>query len=126
VSRILVAAIIAVIVLVVIVGSLVEMQQPPSRGRGVVTVEVTYAGRWSGFYLDGSDYVSWNGNGTRDTTLMSPAGTSMWVIVAEAQKRDNSSEMLTVSILLPNGTVANSANTSAAYGAVQASCEFND
>ncbi len=117
-------AIIATIAFVAIAGLLIETQQSSS-SRDLVTVQVTYSGSWSGGYLDGSNYVTWNGNGTRTANLMSPTGNSMWVIVANAQKLDGSSETLTVSILLPNGTVASSANTSVAYGAVQTSYAFS-
>ncbi|MGP8057428.1 MAG: hypothetical protein ACLP9K_07515 [Nitrososphaerales archaeon] len=117
-------AIIATIILVVVAGALIETQQPPS-SRDLVTVQVAYAGSWSGFYLEGTTYVSWNGTGTRTATLISPTGTSVWIIVAEAQKLDGSSETLTVSILLPNGTFASSNSTSVAFGAIQTSCEFS-
>lgn len=116
--------ILVVIVLAVIAGSLGGMQHPTRKGS--VTVKVDYTGSWSGGYLDGSNYVSWDGTGTRTATLTNPPAVSLWVIVVSAQKQDGSSETLTVSILLPNGTVLNSANTSAAYGGAQTFYSLKD
>lgn len=90
-----------------------------------VLIKVEYDGEWQGAYGDPSALVSWNGIGTKTVTLNKP-DTYLWIISANAQKQDDSSKTLTVSILLPDGTVLKTASTTSPYGIAQVTYEIKD
>lgn len=90
-----------------------------------VLIKVEYDSEWQGAYGDPSALVSWNGNGTKTVTLNKP-DTYLWIISANAQKQDDSSKTLTVSILLPDGTVLKTASTTSPYGIAQVTYEIKD
>ncbi len=89
-----------------------------------VIFRVDYANQWSGARTanDGSSTVSWSGIGPISVTITRPSDASLfWVVVANAQKQDSSTDTLTLSIQLTNGTIVRTASTSAGYGVVQVS-----
>ena len=84
-----------------------------------VQIQVQYSGAWSGAYGDTGNIQSWSGTGAYTLTLDRPLGTTMWIISANAQKQDSSSDPLTISILKMDGTVLKTSSTSTAYGLAQ-------
>ena len=90
-----------------------------------VLIKVEYDGEWQGAYGDPSALVSWNGIGTKTVTLNKP-DTYLWIVSANAQKQDDSSKTLTISILLLDGTVLKSASTSSPYGIAQVTYEIEN
>ena len=90
-----------------------------------VLIKVEYDGEWQGAYGDPSALVSWNGIGTKTVTLNKP-DTYLWIVSANAQKQDDSSKTLTISILLLDGTVLKSASTSSPYGIAQVTYEIKN
>ena len=90
-----------------------------------VLIKVEYDDEWQGAYGDPSALVSWNGIGTKTVTLNKP-DTYLWIVSANAQKQDDSSKTLTISILLLDGTVLKSASTSSPYGIAQVTYEIKN
>lgn len=85
-----------------------------------VKIKVHYSGSWSGAYGDAGSIQSWSGTGDYSLTLNRPSSAiSMWIISANAQKQDDSTTTLTISIVTMDGSVLKTASTTAAYGVAQ-------
>jgi hypothetical protein len=84
-----------------------------------VKVEVSYSGKWQGAVGDLASIVSWSGDDQRTLTLARTRPVGIWIVSANAQKMDNSSSILTISIVRMDGTVIKTASTNTAYGMAQ-------
>ena len=84
-----------------------------------IQIKVEYDGEWQGAYGDQSGIVSWSGTGTKTVTLNRPSDANMWIISANAQKMDDSNDILTVKIMKTDGTILKEASTTASYGVAQ-------
>ena len=84
-----------------------------------VYIKVEYAGEWQGAYGDQSGIVSWSGTGTKTVTLSRPGDAYMWIVSANAQKMDDSNDVLTIKIMKTDGTILKEASTTAPYGVAQ-------
>jgi hypothetical protein len=90
-----------------------------------VEIKVQYKGSWGSTYSGISGTQSWNGTGTQTIVYNRPAGAKLWIIYANANKWDNSSNNLVLSILKTDGTVLASSNTTAPYGEAQTSYDVD-
>ena len=87
-----------------------------------VTIKVEYNGNWQGAYGESSgSLTSWNGQGTKTVTLNRPSGASIWIVVANAQKMDDSGNTLRIMIMKTDGTILKEGSTNAPYGIAQIS-----
>lgn len=89
-----------------------------------VYIKVAYGNSWSGAYGDTSRTISWSGSSTTIITLQRPADATIWIIVANAQKQDGSTDTLILSFIDTSGNILRQASTSAPYGVVQLSYTF--
>ena len=64
-----------------------------------VIIKVEYNGEWQGAYGDQTAIVSWSGTGSKTVTLNRPSDASIWIISANAQKMDGSSNTLRITIM---------------------------
>lgn len=87
-----------------------------SSSSGPISVVISYSGEWSGAIADSSGTRSIEGTGDKTINLGNVDG----AIAANAQKRDSSSETLTIS-LKQNGKTLEKESTSSDYGFVQVS-----
>lgn len=87
-----------------------------SSSSGPISVVISYSGEWSGAIADSSGTRSIEGTGDKTINLGNVDG----AIAANAQKRDSSSETLTIS-LKQNGKTLEKETTSSDYGFVQVS-----
>lgn len=90
-----------------------------SSGGSNVVVKVSYNGPWSGNIGDSSGSKSVDGTGNKDYPLSSNPG----IVSVVFQKKDNSTNPLTVQIL-SGGSVVKSQSTNAEYGTVSLSNSF--
>jgi len=84
-----------------------------------VLIKVEYTGAWQGAYGDQSGIVSWSGTGPKTVTLNRPSDAYMWIVSANAQKLDDSNNVLTIKIMKTDGTILKEASTTASYGMAQ-------
>ena len=82
------------------------------------TFRVNYLGDWSGSVGTGGSSKSISGFGRESYTITNPS-----IVSGNAQKRDNGSGRLTVSVLV-NGDIKARTSTSAEYGLAQVSHTF--
>jgi len=90
-----------------------------------VVIKVEYDGEWQGAYGDVYGIVSWNGNGAKTVTLDRASDAYLWIVSANAQKKDNSNGILTIKILKMDGTILKQASTSSPYGMAQVAININ-
>lgn len=88
----------------------------PTQAETGIQVEIDYSGKWQGALGTGANVKSVSGNGAQTFTLQS----NVALVSVNAQKMDDSSKTLTVSIL-KNGKVVATENTNAAYGVAMTS-----
>ena len=93
-----------------------------------VYVGVMYDRPWQGAIGDLGSVTSWGAKRSYTRLFIRPQDTSMWIISANAQKKDDSNRKLTIMIWYAdkNGdpvTLAE-ASTSQQYGIAQVSCEI--
>lgn len=121
-------ATISLILLVVMIGFLINFtfqvqkrvnELEPNLTKETVVIKVEYNGEWQGAYGDLSKIVSWNGNGVKTLTLNRPNDAHLWIVSVNAQKMDDSSQTLTIKIMLNDGTVLKQASTTSPYGIAQ-------
>jgi hypothetical protein len=112
------------IAFLVIAVVLTSFHSPAQNISQTVRVQVSYGGAWQGAYGDVSGIVSWSGNGPYSVTL-TRGNQGLWVVSVNAQKMDDSSTGLTVSIIGSDGHVIKSATTSAAYGMAQVAANID-
>jgi len=91
-----------------------------------VIIKVEYGDQWQGAYGDQWGIVSWSGTGPRTVTLNRPSDASVWIISANAQKMDGSSNTLRIMITKTDGTILKQGSTSSAYGIAQISHTVQD
>ena len=88
-----------------------------------VILEVDYYSSWEGtIYKDGSNWT-WSGFGKKTETLLRPEH-GKWIISVTAQKMDDSSNPLKISITLLNGTIIKESYTNAPYGLAKLTAEI--
>jgi hypothetical protein len=110
----IVFAVVGVIVVFFLITSIPNVIGPQQ-----VKVEVSYSGKWQGAVGDLEGIVSWSGDDPRTLTLARARPVGMWIVSANAQKMDDSSSILTISIVRMDGTVIKTASTNTAYGMAQ-------
>jgi hypothetical protein len=118
--------------------------QKASVDKNTVIVAVHYIGDWSGAIGDQTGVSTWNGHydyvstgggfdsntgtftphtwawvGSPDTNQTLTRNGGVWVVSANAQKQDDSSATLTITIEYADGTVIKEASTNSPYGIAQ-------
>ena len=96
--------------------------QSSSSSVSQVTVQVTYSGSWQGAYQStgaSSSTASWSGTGNKSVNISRPSGVGIWIISANAEKLDDSSAILVIRMLAPDGTTLQEGSTDAPYGVAQ-------
>jgi hypothetical protein len=91
-----------------------------------IQIKVEYSGSWQGARGDLSALESWSGTGSKTVTLNRPSDASIWIISANAQKLDDSSNTLRIMITKTDGTVLREGSTTAAYGVAQITYTIQD
>ena len=90
----------------------------PAPAKGV-QVKIDYPGSWSGAIGYSSNIKTVDGAGPQSFDISDPG----WFVSVNAQKKDDSSRILTVTIL-KNGKVLGTENTQAAYGVAMTSASI--
>ena len=120
-KNILIGVLVLIIVVAVVVAAIVVTNTLETNQ---VQVKVSYSGSWSGSYGTTSSFVIWKGTGDKTVIVNKPSGSGkLFIVSATAQKQDDSSNTLTISILKMDGTVLQTASTSDAYGSAQVSVD---
>lgn len=92
-----------------------------------VLIKVEYNGDWLGAYGDQTGIVNWNGHGSKTITLNRPSqAETIWIVSANAQKLDDSENMLRIMIMKTDGTILKEGNTTTPYGIVQVAYSVQD
>ena len=117
-----------VIIGVILLGAYLGLMPSSPSGIDKAYVGVMYDNPWQGAIGDLGTMNSWGAQESYVQLFNRPQDTSFWIISANAQKMDDSSDTLTIMIWYTddNGDPVTliEASTSVAYGVAQVSCEI--
>ena len=94
---------------VLLIGSLKEKNTLDT-----LIVEINYFGNWNATITNGEEIVK-SGFGRVEHVFSKPLADE-WYLSVRANKLDDSNQMLTINVKLPDGTVLKSASTSESFG----------
>ena len=81
-------------------------------GTRAVEVQITYPGKWSGFYINQHSLVNLNGSGNTELVLNRPSNATVWNIIVRIYEVGPPGITLTVRIATTNGQLLNEDFTS--------------